>query len=541
MTANELPPPQEPRRLRPVPPPLEDWVEPPFDPDYDAPPAAARSNTAAVADRPAELAVLAALLTNPELGEHLAQQLDPDDFFYPIHAQLWATWHDLAQADGVPPDLVTLNAHLVRTKQADAARLLADLTTLPATSGLADKYAQIVRDTARLRVVDSLATGLRQIASTGRVDHIDTYLAEALQRLDDTVMRFGPRTHTAASGLADLSWILNGQPPVVPPPSICHRTDDTALFYAGKVNGLFGDPEGGKTWLAQIAVVEALNRGGTAAMIDVDHNGPDHTAARLLLLGARLEHIADSDKFRYYEPEEADELRAAVTDVTNLAPTVVLIDSLGEIFPMLGVNTNDGDEITTAMRQVCTRPATAGSCVITIDHLPKGQDTRNSGFAIGSIAKKRMIRGAYLRVEAKVKPMPGGKGVIALRIEKDTAGELRKSSGGGYAGTLTLDSTQPHFTTWTIGREDQPINDDGTFRPTHLMEQISRHIEENDQCTFTDIKESVTGKDKWLRDAINLLVHEGFVSRFDGGRRRQLHHSIALYREAEDDHLNTTN
>ncbi|WP_460871847.1 hypothetical protein, partial [Nocardioides pakistanensis] len=85
--------------------------------------------------------------------------------------------------------------------------------------------------------------------------------------------------------------------------------------------------------------------------------------------------------------------------------------------------------------------------------------------------------------------------------------------------------------------EEVPKNDDGTFRPTSLMEKVSRFIEENDQCTFTDLKDAITAKDKWLRDAIQVLVTEGFVARIDGARRAKLHHSIAPYRETEDDHV----
>lgn len=85
---------------------------------------------------------------------------------------------------------------------------------------------------------------------------------------------------------------------------------------------------------------------------------------------------------------------------------------------MLGTNTNDGDEISGVMRLLCTRPADAGSCVITIDHLPKSTEARTSGYAIGSIAKKRMIRGTYLRAEARTQPATGQIGRITLRIEK---------------------------------------------------------------------------------------------------------------------------
>lgn len=524
------------RRLHPV--------EPPNDPthDHDYGP---RPDTTP-ADHAAEQAVLTALLTPPTPdGHHPHTDLDTilttTDFYWPVHQTIWNTWHQLHTTHGTPPDAVTLNAAIVATRDTPTIRVIADLTTNLATGNtnphLATAHAHIVRDHARLRVAHDIGTGLIQIARTGKTGNIDHYLGEALQRLDDAAMRFGQDPTPEPTGLRDLTWILQGDPPTQPPPTWGQRTDGTALFYAGKVNGVFGDPEHGKTWLAQIAAVEALNAGHTAAMIDVDHNGPDHTAARLLLLGARLDHIADPNRFRYYEPEDGTELLAAVDDITHLTPAIVIIDSLGEIFPMLGVKTNDSDEMTTAMRRVCTRPATAGSCVITIDHLPKSADARATGFAIGSIAKKRMIRGSYIRAEARQQPAPGAIGRITLRIEKDTAGELRKTSGGGYAGTLTLDSTQNHTTTWTIGRDETPKNDDGTFRPTLLMERISRYIEDNDQCTFTDIKENVQGKDKWLRDAIQVLVTEGHIARIDGARRAKLHHSTAPYRTTEDDHV----
>ena len=73
------------------------------------------------------------------------------------------------------------------------------------------------------------------------------------------------------------------------------------------------------------------------------------------------------------------------------------------------------------------------------------------------------------------------------------------------------------------------------------MEAVSRYVEENDQATFRDIKDAVSGKDKWLRVAIQCLIEEGFLSVHKGARNAQLHHSIALYREAEDDQLNQTN
>jgi hypothetical protein len=510
--------------------------EPPFDPYDDTQP-----NTDTIAAREAERALLGTLLTRPELAEKILPTINPADFEKPAYEAIWKAAAAVHHAGRVP-DHPALLAHLQGDKifnQAGGHRLLLQLRDEAPAFPQPDYHAQIVRDGKSFRDFDNAITRIR----AARTVTDPTEMRATLERLSDIVdaaaTNFGPGPTPASTGLHDLSWILTGQAPVQPPPLYATRTDGHALFYPAKVNGIFGDPESGKTWLAQAAAVEALNAGHTAAMIDVDHNGPDHTAARLLLLGAHIDHLANPEMFRYYEPEDADQLRAAVDDCTTRAPAVLVIDSIGEVFPMLGVSTNDSDEITGALRQVCSRPAAAGSCVITIDHLPKSTEARSTGFAVGSIAKKRMIRGAYLRAETRTQPAPGQVGRITLRIEKDFAGELRKTSGGGYAGTFTLDSTRDHITTWSIDREATPIAADGNYRPTRTMERISRFIEDNDQCSFRDIKDFVEAKDATLRRAITLLAEEGFLTILRSGRGHK-HHSIAQYREAEDDNAEPT-
>jgi hypothetical protein len=511
--------------------------EPPFDPDYDKPDARRPPQ-----DLAAERAVLGALLAEPHLGPQLHPHLERDDFYRPVHGEFWDAWHQLATTTGQTPDFVTLNAHLVNAGRAELVRLVPELLHACPNPAAADTYARIVRDHARLRVVDDLATGLHQIALKGKADQVDVYLGEALQRLDETVTRFGPREHRDNTGLADLSWVTTGDRPVAVPPRWCTRKDGTALFYAGRHNGVFGDPEGGKTWLAQCAGVEALLEGEVFAMIDVDHNGQDHTAARLALLGAPWEAIADPTRFRYYEPEDGDQLRAAVADITRLAPAVTVIDSLGEILPMLGVKSVDNDEITAALRAIVMPPAKAGSCVISVDHLPKSAEARGTGFAIGGTAKKRAVDGAYLSVEAKIKPAPGQIGRIMLRIEKDRTGELRRTSGGGYAGTFVLDSTDTETgigsTTWSIGRDQVPTNEDGSFRPTSFMEKVAQYIADNDNCTQRDLERDLPGKASTLRDAVKVLVSEGHVARIKGPRGANQHTLLIPYREAEDDRAN---
>jgi hypothetical protein len=136
--------------------------------------------------------------------------------------------------------------------------------------------------------------------------------------------------------------------------------------------------------------------------------------------------------------------------------------------------------------------------------------------------------------------MPGGIGKISLRIEKDTSGELRRSSHGGYAGTLILDSTQAQTTSWSITRLEAPQNDDGTFRPTTYMEQVARFVADHPECTQNDIDHGVPGTAKHIRYALGLLVTEGHIARVPGPRNSKLHTLVIPYREAEDDHAQPT-
>jgi hypothetical protein len=504
----------------------------------------------------AERALLGAMLISPAAIADLDGHIDGRDFYRPEHETIHTAITALAAA-GKPVDMVTVADELAKTSagsgrtvldQVGGPLYLHDLAHGVPTAANATHYAAIVRDRARARTITTLGTRLTHLGhAAADPNSLDTALGEALQAVEDVALRYGPASTTPSArstGLADLSWLLTGTIPTSTPPRWATRRDGTALFYAGRHNGLFGDPESGKTWLAQCAGIEALNAGETFAMIDVDHNGQEHTAARLALLGAAWTDLADPEKFRYYEPEDGDQLVAAVADITARAPSVVVIDSLGEVLPMLGVKSVDNDEITAALRTVVMPPAKAGSCVISVDHLPKSAEARSTGFAIGGTAKKRAVDGAYLRVDAKLKPAPGQVGRVMLRIEKDRTGELRKTSPGGYAGTFTLDSSsfdpstpsdQQGAMRWWIGRDEMPRNDDGTTRRTSLMERVATYVGANENCTRNEIVDAMGGKKAHVVEAITRLVAEGHIARIPGANRTQHHTLLIPYREAEDD------
>lgn len=495
-------------------------------------------------DTRAERALLGLCLTQPHLLDELT--LTSDDFYQPVHAWWWeqlTKLHRDATNTGAPLGPVTVNAALMAdakdyTRYGGAPylfELVDQATTEP--PGTAPYLARIIREHTRARHLLSLGQRLTQLGHNARGGgDLDQALIDATDHVENLLrdQLFGPTTATPLH--QDLTWLLTGQQPTVEPPQHCTRTDGHALFYTGRVNGIFGDPEAAKSWLALTTIVEALHRGQRAALIDVDHNGQQLTVEHLLLLGARPDQLANPDLFRYYEPEDGDDLRAAVTQLTVWRPVVAVLDSIGEMMPMLGVKSGDNDEITNALRIIANPLSQVGACVITIDHQPKSAEARATGFAIGGTAKKRAIDGSYIHAEARTQPAPGQLGRVTLRIEKDRPGRLRAVCTGKYAGTFVLDSTQPNIITARID-VTSAINSAGIFRPTHLMEAVSRYVED---CTASPsgkaIKDHVTGKGVHVDAAIARLVEEGYLAAVGGGGpgKTTKYSSIAVYREAED-------
>ena len=343
----------------------------------------------------------------------------------------------------------------------------------------------------------------------------DTFLkdvSEAFRDLESLpgAENTGEGRESLGDTFSDLSWVLTGErrPPLQP--EYLHTDLGHALFYAGRINGMFGDPETAKSWISQTTIVQALHRGDRCVYLDIDHNGAEEIAERLMLLGANPTKIGDPAWFRIYEPEDRNGLIAFLTEMARWQPRVAVIDSLGELMPMLGAKSIDNDELTTAMRAVLKPLAhKIGACVITIDHLPKGQDSRGSGYAIGGIAKKRIIDGAYFSCEAIDPPAPGHIGKIRLTIEKDRHGQVRANATGRIAGDYIIDSTDPSFTNTRI--EHPATGIDGRIKPTSAMKTVTSYLTNLDQWTApsrNSILNAITETSSYKRHTIDRAIDE---------------------------------
>lgn len=245
------------------------------------------------------------------------------------------------------------------------------------------------------------------------------------------------------SNYTDIAALLSGDLPPAPTPVYGIRDDGRGLFYADQVNLVFGDPEGGKTWVALATATEDLRPGmnGRVLVMDLDHNGAGPTVTRLLALGADREALADPTRFLYVEPEDRLHALTVVADMQSWKPTVVVVDSLGELIPLFGSSSNSADDFTTVHSTILKPLAKAGACVLVIDHLSKGSDSRTFGPG-GTSAKRRAVGGVSLRVRVKDAFTPGKGGSAYLSVNKDRHGGLREHCPTGdrepLAGTFEL-------------------------------------------------------------------------------------------------------
>lgn len=265
--------------------------------------------------------------------------------------------------------------------------------------------------------------------------------------------RGGEHGNTPGNALyLDVSALLNGGLPDPPKPILLYREDGNAIFYAGQVNLIFGDPESGKTLVAQAAAAEALKAGRRVLFVDIDHNGPQATISRFLDIQVPEETLCNPDLFRYVEPEDKPHLMAVVKDAKQWRPAVAVVDSVGELLPLLGYSSNSPDDFTLAHTGVLKPLAMAGAAVLAIDHLPKSSESRASG-PTGTAAKRRAVGGVSIRVTINESFTPGRGGSAFLSINKDRHGGLRQHCPAEgkepSAGLFKLTSTTRKIT-WSI-------------------------------------------------------------------------------------------
>jgi hypothetical protein len=283
-------------------------------------------------------------------------------------------------------------------------------------------------------------------------------------------------------------------------------------------------------FVAQWIAAEEMLAGRDVVCIDYEDD-EEGVTTRLIDLGLEPDTIAE--RFHYKRPEERYALEASVKMrdlVERCRPRLVIIDSVGEAHAVDGVKGNDDDDVARWFRRYPRSIAGLGPAVVVIDHVPKAKD-RPAGYAIGSQRKRAAITGAAFMVEPIRALGRGQVGAAKLTCAKDRNGVHVRDR---IAATFTMDATSAQIV--AVLTAPEPSRDAaGAFRPTVLMEKLSRYLEgqpDDYEASKNVLLEAVPGNTDAKRTAIDRLVGEGHLARRQDGQR-SLHRLVRPFRGEE--------
>ena len=253
-------------------------------------------------------------------------------------------------------------------------------------------------------------------------------------------------------------------------PTIFERNDGHSLFYAGKINSIFGESGSGKTWVLMIALAQAIQRGENTAYIDFEDR-PTTLVTRLRILGINDEQLRTQCTYAHpWAMATGQEIENLVQSLDDRQVTVLGIDSTGEALALAELNPNADEEVATWYREIPRRLADTGAGVILVDHAPKNTD-HSKLHAIGSQRKKAALDGASYTVKCpegfSIEPSDKA-GRIEMHCAKDRHGTY--PNGSHVATIIITDSTE--------GQKNMIVTDpkDPLAKPTEdhaLLEAIS--------------------------------------------------------------------
>lgn len=325
------------------------------------------------------------------------------------------------------------------------------------------------------------------------------------------------------------------------------RSDGACLLYPGRLHSFHGESESGKSMVARAEAARLLSAGERVLFIDFENDAAT-VVPRLVAMGATPDAIRE--RFMFVQPQEPPaglDGRQAFEELFGQRYALAVIDGMTDALGMFGTNSLDLDEVARFMRMFPRRLArSTGAAVVVIDHVTKAQDTRGR-FAVGSQAKMNGLDGAAYVIEV-VQPLGlRMRGVVSMRVAKDRPGSVRPVCGAYRKGDRTQEACRVVFdatgdnqrTVVQIEPPDARFEDgpqSGPVRPKALMQRISEwlEVEGRGSATANELYEGVGAKEQHTRQAVALLVAEGYVKAAPGPRRSTLHSSCRPYRQARD-------
>lgn len=465
----------------------------------------------------AEESLLGAILLSREVvGQVVGLGLRIDHFYKPSHQHIFAAIDDLMQADE-PVDVVTV-ADLLRRKgmldEIGGAQALLELQNATPAISNANRYARIVRDTAILRQLISVAGEITEAAYLEPDDP-----ATAILRASELLNNLDPVAAEVLSTLmiADMAALFAGGLQLEQP-TLGTRTDGGCLLYPGKTHTFQAEPSAGKSWIALAIVCEVLAVGGSAAYIDCEDSPPGITG-RLVTLGASPAAVID--RFFYVEipgrfgPAERLHL---TREVERMNFDLVVIDGVAKALQREGLSEDKAEDVIKWFELLPHPLAKTGAAVLMLDHVAKNKEEQGR-WARGTGAKLAEITGATYQVKVRQSWSKTRSGRVDLVCAKDRPGNYAV---GEIAATVKF---EPYGAGERLILKIEPpaeVAPTDSWKPTVLMGKVWNVINDSTgNLTATAARTLVhSAKPALVKEAIARLLAEGYIA--EGGKPKTL-------------------
>jgi hypothetical protein len=318
--------------------------------------------------------------------------------------------------------------------------------------------------------------------------------------------------------------IAGGLEPERPTVGECHP--GLALFYAGRLNEIHGEPGTGKSNLAAVATLTVLAQGKKVVCID-----PEDTAIsairRLVAFGCTVDAVIEG--YRHTGWQQGAAFERLLAWIERERPALVILDGLAEALAAEGLSEDAPDDFLKFCRERLTPIANLGAAVLIADHVVKNTETRGR-WSRGTGAKMGRYDGVSYSVALGKGYSPTQAGFVRLRVAKDR---------NGGVGVVGQEMAEIHFTPAGNNRTSvqfkEPANkDQQRFVPTAIMEKVSRRLELFPDSSLRDLR--ALGKADYVDTAIAELASLGHLEIARGGPGKPTRHRlINPYREHEED------
>jgi hypothetical protein len=498
-------------------------------------------------DLDAEAGLLGAAMVTSDALEVVATKVRPEDFFRPAHqhiaAALTSIYEEAAStgetvgraspADGVTVGSVLRSRGLLEDVGGGPAVL--ELIARAPAATLAPRYAGIVHDLATLRRLIGSASEIAELGygwngASGTTEDVHAAVLKAQALVGDVAANNGTRSYSSLD-FGDVDALLAGTIPRIDPDFLV-RSDGRALFYAGRMHSIHGEPTAGKTWVALAAVLEVLRMGGAVLYLDYEDSLAG-IVSRLLALGAEPEHLRE--RFVYlrqdgpFGPAEKTEL---ANRLRGLNPDLVIIDGVAEALSRDGLKEDLATDIVEWTERLPRWLARTGAAVVMLDHVAKDRESRGR-WSRGSGAKLGAIDGAAYEARVLVGFSRSRAGKSELRVAKDRHGTYEVGAVAAVAvitphadgERVVVDIEPPEIATTSVA---------DAWKPTRIMRRVSDELEQAvTPLTARAVKDLVGGKPRLTGEAIARLVSEGWVVEYRIGSAKYLR-LARPYREVDE-------